>query len=194
MLNNKHIGSSLDQFLKSDNIQIPVIIGYIGNAGSGKTFESEKLMTQGFVKVDFADKLREMAWGILGWKPKNNEEYENFKLGRLDIKGFGKVNGRNFLQNIGESMNQIDKTFWCRQAKKTIDKNIIKGYTNIVVSDIRYETEIEILKSYMNKAIVKIYFCDYNSERRVENDSHVSESLAKKYKNLGYTHLQEIEV
>lgn len=183
----------LDQYLLSEE-DIPTIIGYIGAKQSGKSFQSEMLIQQGFQKVDFADKLRELAWGILGWKPKNKEEYELFKLGKIDIEGFGFVNGRKFLQNVGENINLIDKTFWCRQWKKSVDKLIIKGYTNIVVSDIRHWTEIDALKSYLNKAKVKIYFCDYNSENRDDNDNHESEKMAKYFKLLNYKHLQEIDI
>lgn len=91
-------------------------------------------------------------------------------------------------------MNLIDKTFWCRQWKKEVDKLIYRGYTNIVVSDIRHWTEIDIIKSYLNKAVVKVYFCDYNSKTRNNNDTHISESLAKHFKNLGYKHLEEIDI
>lgn len=162
-------------------INLIKIYGFCGVMGSGKGYRCQKLKEQeGFLQIDFADCLREMVWKMLDWSPANAEEYDLFKKGEMFIPKYGKLNGRLLLQRIGATMREIDADFWAKQWKETVERAISMGYTNICCSDLRYENEIEILKSFRNKAKVVIEFCDYHSERYNAESTHESEAMAIK--------------
>lgn len=158
---------------------------FVGSIGSGKGYKCDKLKEQGYIKLDFADCLREMVWRMLNWEPKTPEEYDNFKKGKQYISNFGYLNGRLVLQKIGQAMRCIDENFWVKQWTKSIDKLFKMGYDNIMVSDARYENEIEAIKSIQN-ANIKIEFCDYHSDRYDNKNTHESEQMAQEYLSKGY--------
>lgn len=61
---------------------------------------------------------------------------------------------------------------------------IVSGGTKC--SDIRYENEIEMMKSLSGTAKVVIEFCDYHSERYNAESTHESEAMAIKMLKNGY--------
>lgn len=162
------------------------IYGFIGVVGSGKGYNCEKLKEQGFIQIDFADCLRNMAWKMLDWQPQNTREYDDFKKGLIKIPNYGKIDGRAMLQKLGSMMRELDKDFWVKAWKKSVDRAVSMGYKNICVSDVRYENEIEALKSLGWKSVVKIQFCDYHSDRYRNDLNHESEFLAQKLLKEGY--------
>jgi hypothetical protein len=58
---------------------------FIGPQGGGKDYQCDKLALEGYRKVSFADGIRELAWYILDWKPKNEQEYREFKETALSL-------------------------------------------------------------------------------------------------------------
>lgn len=163
-------------------IQGTKIYSFVGCIGSGKGFKCDLLVqNEGFVKVDFADALRDMVWKMLDWKPQNAEEYDLFKKGLFVVPKYGAINGRLLLQRVGATMREIDPDFWVKQWKVSVDKLISMGYNKICVSDTRYENEIKMLKTYSWKAEVRVEFCDYHSNRYDNTNTHESEQLAQKF-------------
>lgn len=175
-------------------IKLMYIRGFIGPMGGGKDYQANKLIEEeGYVKVAFADSLRDMAWKILSWKPANEEEYDRFKKGDIFLDSMaGFINGRLFLQNLGETLRETDKNFWVKELKKRLDILEINGYNKIVVTDIRHDNELEFIKSLSYKSDNKIIFCNYKSDRYRVDDSHISEALAHKYLENGYKDGDEI--
>lgn len=168
-------------------INLVKIYGFCGVMGSGKGYHCQQLCEkEDFIQVDFADCLREMVWRMLDWSPANAEEYDLFKKGEFYVPNYGKLNGRLLLQRIGATMREIDSNFWVKQWKATIDRYISMGYNNICCSDIRYENEIEMMKSFKGTAKVVIEFCDYHSERYNAESTHESEAMAIKMLKDGY--------
>ncbi len=172
------------------------IYGFIGVIGSGKNYRCQELLDydSNYVKVDFADALREMMWDILCWYPANDRIYERFKNGYeyIDIMG-AFANGRELLQRFGQTMRKHDKNFWVNAWAKKVDKLLSMGY-NIVISDIRHENELTALKRFLHRAEVNVIFCDYKSERYDANNNHISEKLAQSYLNNGYIDGDKIEL
>lgn len=160
---------------------------FVGVMGSGKDFQCQKLIEEeGYIKLAFADCLRDMVWKMLDWKPATNEEYDLFKKGLYSVPRYGKLNGRLLLQRIGETMRQIDPDFWVKQMQKNIETAISSGYSKICISDARYVNELRLLQSYSWKAIVDIRFCDYHSDRYDDKNKHESELLAQRLLSLGF--------
>lgn len=170
-----------------------IIKAFVGAQGSGKDYKCNLLENnEGYIKIAFADALRDIVWDILQWEPETNEQYDKFKKGAQRIGNYGKVNGRHLLQGLGSLMREIDQDFWIKQFKLRLDKLIAMGYDRICVSDARYINEINAIFEYKNKADVKIEFCDYKSERYNDKDIHESEQLAQKLLKLGFKDGQEI--
>lgn len=163
------------------------IRGFIGVVGSGKGYNCHKLIKEeNYIQLDFADCLRDMAWKMLNWKPTTPQEYDDFKKGKVYIGNYGKINGRIFLQKLGSMMREIDKDFWVKEWLINLDKIVSMGYTKICISDVRYNNELEALKSLKWKSDVKINFCDYHSERYDNTLEHESEKLAQEYLRNGF--------
>lgn len=173
-------------FNRKAGMQLVKIYGFCGVIGSGKSYHCEQLKKEGFIQIDFADCLRNMAWKVLDWQPQNAQEYDDFKKGLLNIPHYDKINGRWLLQRIGAIMRENDEDFWVKQWRKGVERAISMGYNNICCSDVRYENEIKMLKSFNWKAEVKVVFCDYHSDRYNATNTHESERLAQKLLQEGY--------
>lgn len=172
---------------RSPSVDLIKIYGFIGVMGSGKGYKCNKLVEeQDFIQIDFADCLRGMAWKMLDWTPKNPEEYDLFKKGKIKLPYYGYINGRVMLQGLGSAMRDTDKDFWAKQWKRTVENAISMGYKNICCSDIRYDNEVQMIKSFSGKAEIKIEFCDYHSDRYDNTSKHESEKLAQDLLSKGY--------
>ena len=98
-----------------------VKIAIIGKMCSGKTTVANYLMkiNNDFVKLSFADKVKEIAKDLFGMEKKD----------------------RKLLQMIGTKMREIDKDIW---AKYTAKKANISEF--VVIDDLRYKNEFDIVK------------------------------------------------
>lgn len=119
-----------------------MIIGLIGYAQSGKDEVAKVLVDKyGFERRAFADKIRDILYEInpmVGGEPLQI---------RVDSDGWDKAKQhpevRRLLQKMGVSArNHIDKNIWVKTAFVGIDND--KDY---VVSDVRFENEVQMIKS-----------------------------------------------
>lgn len=172
-------------FDRKVGINLTRIYAFCGVMGSGKGYQCEQLKKEGFIQIDFADCLREMVWKMLDWQPQNPEQYDKFKKGELYIAPYGNLNGRLLLQRIGATMRELNPDFWAKQWKMTVERAISMGYNNICCSDVRYENEVNIIKSFSWKADVKIQFCDFHSDRYDSTNIHESEKMAQELLKAG---------
>ena len=99
------------------------IIGFCGVIGSGKDYNADKLVKEGYVKVNFADVLKKIVFKML--KIENNFNYEVFKETYWNpvYKNLASLNGRDFLQ-VGNIMrNLVDENIWINAWEKEIQKH-----------------------------------------------------------------------
>ena len=144
-------------------------IAIIGKICSGKTTISNILLelNKNFKKVSFADKVKEIA-------------IELFNMENKD---------RKLLQQIGTNMRLIDKNVW---ANYIIEK--IKDYEYVVIDDLRYKNEFDILKKN-NFKIIKLIISNklqitrlkntynINYKNHLENLNHESELFSETINN-----------
>lgn len=178
------------------------IVCFLGVLGSGKDYQSKKLVSEGYVQINFADELRAVSWEILGWSPKNDEEYDQFKKGLIEIPNNGFVNGRVFLQNVGSTMRKRNRNYWAECWQIKVQEAIENG-KNICVSDCRFPNEIQhALEFVRNNRWNKLYhicnevefiFCNYVSSRYDAINAHESEHLAQRLLNEGCKDLQVLD-
>lgn len=186
------------------------IIAFIGRAGAGKDYQCSKLVEQGYVKLAFADALRDIAYTSLDIKDRSSEHYDKLKANNCiqvadsfneEINGsldtccpIGHyLNFRKFLELLGtQGIRKYDNDFWCRCLIKTIQDN---RYENICVSDMRFINEYNYLRDFAmdNNYDFKVIFCDYHSERYQENNTHESAQMGNYFAENGYKDLQEIK-
>jgi len=144
-------------------------IAIIGKICSGKTTISNILLelNKNFKKVSFADKVKELA-------------IELFNMENKD---------RKLLQQIGTNMRLIDKNVWANYIIKKI-----KDYEYVVIDDLRYKNEFDILKKN-NFKIIKLIISNklqitrlkntynINYKNHLENLNHESELFSETINN-----------
>jgi hypothetical protein len=160
-----------------------MIVGFVGVIGSGKSYRAANYVENGFVQINFADALRELAWSVLGWTPKTDADYEEFKSMPITLsqsttakqpkfefaKNEASLTGREFLQRLGNNAREIaGENIWVDAWEKKA-----KREDSVVVADVRYWNEVQRIIDLNGKLI----FCDYRSSRYILSD-HPSEALA----------------
>lgn len=179
------------------------LVAFVGVIGSGKDYQSQLLVKQGYTHINFADSLRELAWIIMNWKPLAPIEYEAYKktdwLINFPVSVKGELqhdhpnpeimSGRQFLQRLGDGVRQvIGEESWINAFRVKLRKLIAEGHTKFCVSDLRYANEFNAIKT-LNTSLslisprmdIKIIFTDFRSDKYNDNDPHISEKLAQQF-------------
>jgi len=103
-------------------------IAFSGKMQVGKTTSAEYLVRKyGFVKLAFADKLKEIARDLFP---------EQFEKGEKP---------RKLLQDLGIQMRELDEGVWVKYVSRKIDK--LPKESNIAIDDLRFSNEYKALKS-----------------------------------------------
>ena len=182
-----------------------MVISYIGVVGSGKDYQSDLKVKEGFVRVDFKDALLDMASDLAGYDVRKDYDFfkENvvgFKLNKDNtdnhylLKCIDLMNkypmlmtGRRLLQRLGtEVMRKRDKDYWV----KCFLESVVK-YGSAVNGDCRFMNEVRAIKSLPCES--KFIFCNYKSPRYDGYSSHTSEKLAQALLKQKLGDLQEID-
>ena len=133
------------------------LIALTGSMNSGKTTISNYLThTYGFTEYAFANPIKDIGL-TLGFEKHQMYGTQKQKLeinqylnisGREFLQKFGTEIGRNLLPQIIPSM-QLGESIWIRLFEIYMEK-IIKEYPNgcIVVSDVRFLNEADVIKKY----------------------------------------------
>jgi hypothetical protein len=126
-------------------------VAIVGEFASGKTTLANALIEQyGFKRVSFAGRLKQMAAAV--YAPSGNPagygvvektaEYEVFPL-RWDDPGT--ISGREVLQQLGQSVKELDRLFWVRWLMNDIDAGM-HGDGPFVTDDCRFPYEADALR------------------------------------------------
>jgi len=151
-------------------MNLPQIIGVTGNKYNGKdTFADYLVLHYGYTKIAIADPIKEICKIMFNF---NDEQlYGNLKE---EIDPLWNIKPRNAFQFIGTDLirNQISQlipnitdNFWIY----VIKNKILKENKKFIISDIRYENEVKMIKE-LNGVIFRIIKPDI-----INNDLHSSE-------------------
>ena len=170
---------------------IDEVVIFCGKMGSGKDFHSQELVdNEGFVKMAFADTLREMTFGMLGIPfEEGMRKYDELKKSEL-------YNGRtlrDMLQYLGtEGIRKYDNDFWVNALIKKLDR--LPDGTKVCVSDARFYNEYNLLKQYCSNNNIKFrcIFCDFHSDRYALSSGHASERLGEFLCEKGLQHYTDV--
>lgn len=166
-----------------------MIIGFVGNIGSGKGTAGDILVDRGFFTESFASPLKHITSSLFGW-PRNllegdtsesrifretKDEWWSNRLGK-------DITPRLMLQIIGtECMRDcIHSDFWVASLEKRIKSN-----HDYVITDVRFPNEIDSIHNMGGKIVEiqrgtpvdwYIQACMYNNgHTQIKPDVHYSE-------------------
>ena len=166
------------------------IIGLCGNKGCGKdTFANYLVQTDNYIKVAFADYIRESLKVLFDW----NEENFSQKLKEENDEYWG-VSPRKMMQELGTEFlrfhckNMISEEFYLPNGNmykstfhiKRLNKDITKYYNidnnvKIIISDLRFQDEVDYVKELggtvirINREVEKNNFSNHASENQIDN-------------------------
>jgi hypothetical protein len=123
-----------------------MILGLCGFSSSGKDSAALHLVeNHGFIRVAFADKLREYAYNIdpdihIGDGKYASLQYlvdqHGWELAKRQYKSV-----REFLQKLGHMTREtFGDSFWINQA---LNSKVVLNNERIVITDVRYQNEID---------------------------------------------------
>jgi dephospho-CoA kinase len=127
-------------------------IGFIGFAGAGKDTAALALTKRNWVRVAFADRLKDLAINF-GWNGQKDDR------------------GRKLLQDLGMAARAYNEQFWINSAAAKIRQmeSWWKVKPKCVWTDIRFENEAEFVR---NRGGIIIRIVKQNSN---QSDFHESE-------------------
>ena len=155
-----------------------VLIGIMGKKGSGKDTVSDYLVENyQFHKLAFADPIKQVAQIMFDF----TEQQLNGELKETIDKRWG-ISPREVFQKLGTEFGQFDlpkyfpilgekvnRNFWVERLK--IEYGKLPDNSNVIVSDVRFNHEIEAIK----KMGGKIIYIERNERIWEKQDGHLSE-------------------
>lgn len=159
-----------------------VLIGILGRKHHGKDTISDYLVDKyNFTKIAIGDPLKEACRILFDF---NNDQLYGDKKEEIDEywgtsprKVYQYIGTDIFRNDINKIMN-IDDKFWVKKLLNTYNK--IDG--NVVVSDVRFQNEVDIIKEN-NGIVIKVVRPNYKYD---SNDTHISENAIDEIKNYDY--------
>lgn len=159
----------------------PIIIGVGHKKGVGKDAFASRLVDKwGFIRISFADQLKEAARIIYHF---STDQLYGDKKEVVD-KRWGKT-PRQVLQEMGTGIRQYDEDVWIKSTRIKID-NLVKTNPSlrVVIADVRFPNEAEALHTMKqdplvpwNTQVVKIY----RDVPENEFSKHISETALDEY-------------
>jgi hypothetical protein len=151
-----------------------MIIALNGKKGSGKDTVAKILIERyNFKRIAFADKLKLSAAALFNihyesWNTWKNNENIKINITEND-KVINQISVRSFLQRYGTEAHRevFGNDFWIDHALKGIHP----FDENYVITDCRFENEIERIRNFDDSVIVRIVRNKLNFD-----DSHTSEA------------------
>lgn len=155
---------------------LPPIVGLVGKKRSGKDTFAQRLVDEhGFVRIAFADALRDCALyldPIVGTE--DDAGREPLRLSRLvdrdgweAAKDCGEV--RRTLQNFGIGIRRLDPEFWIGTALSRLPEHDGRP---VVITDVRFRNEAQAIKEQPHRMGWLVRITRPGMDR---SDTHVSE-------------------
>ena len=169
-----------------------MIIVLCGGIGSGKSTACDYLVQSlGFEETSFAEPLKKLAVS-LGFDEKDVYGTQEDKM---RVNPYWGISGRQFMQRFGTDITRKNShllgegisNVWIKAVECKMEKAKVKG-TNLVVSDGRFEDEIEAVRKY-GGIVVKLRrgnVYESNHESNHESEKNFDKIKADyEYNNVG---------
>jgi len=166
------------------------VIGLTGRKRSGKDTIGRHLIEKyGFVRVAFADALKEACKTIFGF---SDEQVYGDELKDIEDEYWGHL-PREILQVVGTELFRDELPYWCRNITsdvwvRSVERKIQnlqkEGHTRFVITDVRYPNEVDFVKKKNGKVwkIIRPSVANNNtsahsSEALIDNISSNNETI-----------------
>lgn len=179
------------------NLNYPQIIGITGRKFNGKdTLGNFLIEKKGYKRIAFADALKDACKCIFGLT--DEQLYGNLK----EVEDpFWKTTPRKILQFVGTDlfrenlmkiMPWIDKNIWIEVVKKKIlDEIEIDPNVKIVVTDVRFDNEINLIKE-LHGLTLRVVRPDINNNLDLHQSEIEIDRLDVNYEILNNGTLEEL--
>lgn len=133
------------------------IVGFAGQAQSGKNTAAEVLAAEGWIRLAFADPIRELVEYLdpiidAATDPPLRASQAVARVGYEQAKA-SYPEFRATLQQLGAgARNVLGSTIWADAAEDRIKTLTAAGH-HIVFTDVRYQTEVDLIRSHGGKVI-----------------------------------------
>lgn len=168
-----------DNWINNTNMhKIQLVIGLTGRAGSGKDYFSKALIEA------FADHgLRAKSYALAQPLKEVASELLEVSPERWDNRTF-KVENRRYLTTIADYTKSVaGETIFGDLLVRKLNAEV--GVDIVIVTDIRYNYEVDTIKSSYKTSIIGIKPCDIMQDKNKETIAHSSEfGIDEKYVNL----------
>ena len=167
-----------------------MVVALGGKIGSGKSSIADMLVGEGWVRLSFATRLKEIVAWLIGVRPEEINSLKNVRatysfgtapciyiaretglpLEKIEPLLAGRVffNVRSVLQYIGtDVIREIDPDWHCRTVRDRILSDQGKNY---VIDDLRFRNELEMVRSFDGS---KVFYIDRPGlERNLHESEH----------------------
>lgn len=130
-------------------IDLMPIIMLSGRKGAGKDTVADHLIEKyGYVKISFAEPLKDACKAIFGF----SDAQVNHSLLKETVDEYWEYTPREVLQCVGtelfrdalgQALPKIGNEIWIRALERRVMRLKNDGITNIVITDARFENEVE---------------------------------------------------
>ncbi len=136
-----------------------MIIGILGLKGSGKdTIANFLIEKYNFEKLAYAGALKDAICCVFGWDRDMMEgATEESREWREEVDEYWGFSPREMMQRIGTDLfrKQIKDDIWVKSLKLKLEKMTpFKTNKNVVISDCRFNNEIDVIKEKGGKIIL----------------------------------------
>lgn len=140
-----------------------MIIGISGKLQSGKDTTADYLVKKyGFIRIAFADKLKEIAKDLFFWDGEKDDY------------------GRKLLQDIGVAMRKVKEDVWVNYVLQKVNDTRLTT-KNWVITDVRFKNEADLVRLSGGD----LWRIERKLDRTHEANKHISEVDLDDYKQFG---------
>lgn len=155
------------------------VIAVSGMSKHGKdTFSDYIVKKHGFKKFSIADPLKEVCKIIFDFDDDqlygDKKDFIDYRWKCTPRKCFQYIGTDLFRENLHKIIPDIEKNIWIKSLQVKIDKHFKENpYIPVVISDVRFENEIE----YLRKSNLTVYSIRITNPRIKYSDNHESEEI-----------------
>lgn len=155
----------------------PQLIALTGRAGSGKSLLSGALVLEGWMRIKFADPLKNMLRAYYRTTFLDSDEIERRIEGDLKEKPCGFLAGqspRHAMQTLGTEWGRecIGQDFWINAWKDAVQYAMLAEGHSVVVDDTRFANEVGLVR-YLGGRVLHVE----RPSNQIERYEHVSEAF-----------------